>query len=62
MKVTVCFFVVALIVCVEVMPSHSANLSRSKRGFRMGAADRFSHGFGKRGGEFADVLGADDSE
>ncbi|ELT97741.1 hypothetical protein CAPTEDRAFT_226681 [Capitella teleta] len=56
MKVSICFIVVALVVCIEVMTSHAANLSRSKRGFRMGAADRFSHGFGKRGGDFNSLI------
>ena len=59
--------VVVVAVCVESLPlSSSASRSRSKRGFRLGAADRFSHGFGKRTQEnaIAEAVGAevDDDE
>jgi len=36
---------VALVLVVEGLDSRS---TRTKRGFRLGASDRFSHGFGKR--------------
>lgn len=45
MKITICLLVTVLVVSIEALPAEHA---RSKRGFRMGAADRFSHGFGKR--------------
>jgi len=46
MKLSVsCLVCVALALVVEGLDSRS---TRSKRGFRLGASDRFSHGFGKR--------------
>jgi len=44
MKIAVSLLVLVLVVSISASPS-----SRTKRGFRLGAADRFSHGFGKRG-------------
>ena len=46
MKVVLCLFVVVLVVSVSGLDLRSP---RAKRGFRNGAYDRFSHGFGKRG-------------
>ena len=46
MKIALCLFVVVLVVSIEALPQDV--VSRIKRGFRNGAADRFSHGFGKR--------------
>ena len=46
MKVVLCLFVVVFVVSVNGLDLRS---SRAKRGFRTGAYDRFSHGFGKRG-------------
>lgn len=46
MKVALCFLVVVLVVTIEAFPQDM--VSRIKRGFRNGASDRFSHGFGKR--------------
>ncbi len=45
MKVAVCLLVVVLVVSIDAFSLQSPRL---KRGFRTGAADRFSHGFGKR--------------
>lgn len=42
MKVAISLLVLVLVVSINAAPS------RTKRGFRLGAADRFSHGFGKR--------------
>lgn len=47
MKLVISLLVVVLVVSIDALPNSQA-LHRSKRGFRMGAADRFSHGFGKR--------------
>ena len=44
MKVAVSLLLLVLIVTIEA----TRPVVRSKRGFRLGAADRFSHGFGKR--------------
>nr|AHB62374.1 allatotropin neuropeptide precursor [Platynereis dumerilii] len=46
MKVVLCLFVVVFVVSVNGMDLRAP---RAKRGFRTGAYDRFSHGFGKRG-------------
>lgn len=46
MKLVISLLVIVLVVSIDALPSQQ--LQRSKRGFRMGAANRFSHGFGKR--------------
>jgi hypothetical protein len=51
MKVTLSVLLMVLVAACAVCASPGVSLSRSKRGFRTGAADRFSHGFGKRGQE-----------
>ena len=45
MKIAVWFLVVGVVVSVEAYSNH---ILRDRRGFKNGAADRFSHGFGKR--------------
>ena len=54
MKVALCLIVVVLVVSIEALPQDV--VSRIKRGFRNGAADRFSHGFGKRTNEGNELL------
>jgi len=46
MKIAICLLSLVLVVLIEGAPRQLS--SRVKRGFRNGAADRFSHGFGKR--------------
>jgi len=53
MKIAVSFLVVILVISIDAFPHTSHRL---KRGFRSGAADRFSHGFGKRQDSFDDSL------
>jgi hypothetical protein len=48
MKVAICLFVIVLVVSIDAFALRDSPGARSKRGFRNGAADRFSHGFGKR--------------
>lgn len=62
MKVAVCLLLLVLVVSLEASPLSSKSQSRSKRGFRLGAADRFSHGFGKRTQENSLVAEDEDDE
>jgi len=49
MKVVLLTLLVAVIaVCIEAYPREIFPALSGKRGFRTGAGDRFSHGFGKR--------------
>jgi len=46
---------VVLLTLFVVIESSEDRVARAKRGFRTGASDRFSHGFGKRGLSFEDL-------
>lgn len=46
---------VVLVTLFVVIESSDDRVARAKRGFRTGASDRFSHGFGKRGLSYEDL-------